>query len=367
MMNRNISPWEKECIRKRKQRRHWSPEMSLKVQEYDRNQKRQQAQQTLQSTSKGTPSESEKKRKFKVSIEQHDHGFKKSVKKLFTVGLNSPRKRDFLFDYFEQHGIKLGSDDVSKKDSKFDKNVSILQLKAFKLQNRVKDHKKMVCKIKDIYGSLNKASKALKIHYCTLWHLCQSPKTISNKQKEQMKCKMETLSQFYQQKSVTTNVPTARQSKKQFLTTTYEEAHAKYIDWCKSNKQTAVPFSTFYRLKPQNVYSVGKIPENQCCCKLCQNFKLDKIAIHEANIKGIGSTTTEIVLGSMCPVTDTGDGVIADFEYYNCISRNCKNCGKKKTFVGIYKEKILKANPGIFNESIDVETLGVDNSPIKKR
>ena len=115
MMNRNISPREKECIRKCEQRRHWSPEMRLKVQEYDHNQKRQQAQQTLQSTSKGTPSESEKKWKFKVSIEQHDHGFKKSVKKLFTVSLNSPKKRDFLFDYFEQRRIKLGSDDVSKK------------------------------------------------------------------------------------------------------------------------------------------------------------------------------------------------------------------------------------------------------------
>ena len=235
MMNRNISPWEKECIHKCEQRWHWSPEMRLKVQVYDYNWKRQQAQQTLQSTSKRTPSESEKKWKFKVSIEQHDHGFKKSVKKLFAVGLNLPKKRDFLFDYFEQRGIKLGSGNVSKKDSKFDKNVSILQLKAFKLQNRVEDKKKMVCKIKDIYGSLNKASKALKIHYCTLWQLCQLPKTISNKRKEQMKCKMETLLQFYQQKSVTTNVPTARQSKKQFLTTTYEEAHAKYIEWCKSN------------------------------------------------------------------------------------------------------------------------------------
>ena len=233
---------------------------------------------------------------------------------------------------------------------KSNKGVSILQLKAFKLQNRVEDHSKLVCKIKDLYGSLNKAAKALNIHYCTLWNLCQTPtKTVSNKRIEGMQNKMKKLSEFYKQKSVTTNVPTARQSKKKFLTTTYEEAHAKYVEWCNGNKMEAVPFGTFYRLKPDNVYSVGKIPENHCCCRLCQNFQLDKIAIWEANLKGIGSTTTEIVLDSMCPVTDAdaATDVHHEFGYYNCIARNCKKCGMKKTFVGIYKDKILKANPEI--------------------
>ena len=109
----------------------------------------------------------------------------------------------------------------------------------------------------------------------------------------------------------------------------------------------AVLFGTFYRLKPDNVYSVGKIPENHCCCKLCQNFHLDKIAIREGNFKGIGSTTTDIVLGSLCPVNDADTDILLDYGYYNCIARNCKKCGKKKTFVVIYKEKILKDNPEI--------------------
>ena len=112
---------------------------------------------------------------------------------------------------------------------------------------------------------------------------------------------------------------------------------------------TAVPFGTFYWLKPGNVYSIGKIPKNVCCCKLCSNFQLDKIAICEGNIKAIGSTTTEIVLGSLCPVTDadTETGILADFGCYNCIARKCKKCGQKKSFVGIYKDKILQANPEI--------------------
>ena len=181
-----------------------------------------------------------------------------------------------------------------------------------------------------------------------MWNLCQTPtKTISNKRTEGMKHKKDELSQFYHQKSVTTNVPTARQSKKKILTSTYEEAHAKYVAWCDSNEMNAVPFGTFYRLKPNNVYSVCKIPENQCCCKLCQNFQLDEIAIREANFKGIGTTTTEIVLGSLCPVTDAETDIILQYGYYNCIARNCKKCGKKKTFPRIYKEKILQANPEI--------------------
>ena len=110
-----------------------------------------------------------------------------------------------------------------------------------------------------------------------------------------------------------------------------------------------MPFGTFYRLKPENVYSVGKIPENHCCCRLCQNFHLDKVAINEAKIKGIGNTTTDIILGSLCPVTDTDGGVVADYGYYDCISRDCKKCGKKKTFSSIYKQKVLAANPEIKN------------------
>ena len=100
-----------------------------------------------------------------------------------------------------------------------------------------------------------------------------------------------------------------------------------------------VPFGTFYRLKPENVYSVSKIPENHCCCRLCQNFHLDKVALNEAKIKGIGHTTSEIILGSLCPVTDTDGGVVPDYGYYDCISRNCKKCGKKKTFSSIYKKR----------------------------
>ena len=103
---------------------------------------------------------------------------------------------------------------------------------------------------------------------------------------------MDILSQFYQQKSVTTNVPTARQSKRKFLTSPYEEAYAKYVAWCDSNQMNAVQFGTFYMLKPNDVYSVCKIPENQCYCKLCQNFQPDKIAIPEANHKETRTTTT---------------------------------------------------------------------------
>ena len=232
----------------------------------------------VQNTTTPPVTDRKQKIKCKVSLQQNEKGFKKSVKKLFTIGLNSPKKKEFMFDYFEKRGIKVECEEGAKDGFKSDQSVSILQLKAFKLQNRVEDHKKLVCKIKDLYGSLNKAAKALKIHYCTLWNLCQTPtKTISNKRTESMKHKKDKLSQFYHQKSVTTNVPTARQSKKKILTSTYEEAHAKYVAWCDSNEMNAVPFGTFYRLKPNNVYSVCKIPENQCCCKLCQNFQLAKL------------------------------------------------------------------------------------------
>ena len=275
----------------------------------------------------------------------------------------------------EQNNSKLHSPESDKCDKS--KSISVLQLKAFKLQNRVEDHRKMVHRIKEMYGSLSKAAKCLNVHYCTFWHLCQTPnKGVSNKRTEEMKDKMETLSNFYNQKSVTTNLPTARMAKKQFLTTTYEEAHSKYVQWCNANGIPFVPFGTFYRLKPCNVYSVGKIPENQCCCKLCQNFHLGKSCILQHKIKGIGSTTSELIMGSMCPVTDVTDGksTVAEYGYYDCISRNCSKCGKKKTFPDIYKQKIIKANPGIKHDNEIIKwkrwettiRIGKDGKPIKR-
>ena len=295
-----------------------------------------------------------KKQRLECTVvkEEINNGFKSSVKKIFKIGLNSPRKREILFDYCKKRGMKLECQDFKNRSPdtspSVTKSVSVLQLKAFKMQNRVEDHRKMVELIKDTFGSLNKAAKALNIYYCTLWNLCQTPtKSKSNKRIIVMKDKMETLAKFYTQKSVTTNVPTARQSKKHFLTSTYDEAYCQYVKWCKDSDMVPVPFGTFYRLKPKDVYCVGKIPENHCCCRLCQNFHHDKVGISESKIKGIGTTTKEIILGSMCPVTDTQGGVIKDYGYYKCISRNCKDCGKKKTFPDIYLKKIIDANPGI--------------------
>ena len=113
MMNRNISPWEKECMYKQEQRRHWSPKMHSKVQEYDCNWKQQQAEQSKSTT---TPPVTDRKQKIKckVNLQQNEKGFKKSVKKLFTIGLNSPKKKDFMFDYFEKRGIKIKCEECAK-------------------------------------------------------------------------------------------------------------------------------------------------------------------------------------------------------------------------------------------------------------
>ena len=330
------------------------------VQEYDRNRKRVHAEEFkfCQQEENTKANERKKQHRFnsKVIKEETNNGFTNKVKTVFKTGLNSPRKREILFKYCEDRGYKLECPELESNcesggtPPSVTKSVSLLQLKAFKLQHRVEDHRKMVEMIKTRYGSLNKAAKALNIHYCTLWNLCQTPTKRSSSSKKRVKImheKMETLSQFYTQKSVTTNVPTARQAKKHFLISTYDQSHSQYVKWCEENDMVPVPFGTFYRLKPKDVYCVGKIPENQCCCRLCQNFQLDKCGVNDAKIKGIGSTTKEIILGSLCPVTDTQGGVIPDYGYYNCISRNCKHCGKKKTFPDIYIKKIVDENPGI--------------------
>ena len=110
--------------------------------------------------------------KCKVIKVDSKNGFKTGVKKLFTVAINSPKKQQFLLEYCEKKGhqikceqnnSKLHSPESDKCDKS--KSISVLQLKAFKLQNRVEDHRKMVHRIKEMYGSLSKAAKCLNVHY----------------------------------------------------------------------------------------------------------------------------------------------------------------------------------------------------------
>ena len=129
-----------------------------------------------------------------------------------------------------------------------------LQLKSFKTQNRLKDHAHLVNELKAEYGSLRKAAFALNVPWKTFHGLCTPPLDHVKKRNMEMKEKKSVLDEFMSLNHVTKNLPCAQHAEKHFLVHTLSESYDLYKDWCKSKGIKEMPFSTFYRLKPKDVY-----------------------------------------------------------------------------------------------------------------
>ena len=346
-------------IRQRRHRENLTNEGKEKVKQYDRNRKREsrssgdvfcKEENVSNSVSKNGKVTSE------INEGKKENTFMKSAKEFVDESLGSPSKKDFLVEYFKSQGLSVNIEGVKKK------KFSVLQLKSFKLQNRAADHRELVQRIVDHYGSLLKASKDLNQHYSTFYNLCQPIKQKVHRNSEKRMHNEAVIQEFFDMKSTTTSFPQARLCKKQFMNTTYEEGYFKYVDWCKDKGYPAVSNKTFHRLKPDNVYKLADTPENQCTCILCQNFKKDRQCIEKYGIKGVAKHTNEIILQSMCSVTDADlkEGVFREFGNYDCISRNCCNCGYKKKGSKVvrsdyYEKKIKEANPGIYKDKTIIE------------
>ena len=280
-----------------------------------------------------------------------------------SVGFKSPSKTSFLIKHFKEQGLTVEMKeenlkqvtDAVQSEVSGKKKFSVLQLNSFKKQNRIADHKAMVDEILLHYGSLNKAAQELSIPYSTFYTLCQPVKSRTHKKIEQKKENANVLREFFQMKSTTTTFPHGRLANKMFMSCTYKESHEQYVKWCDERGIPSLSHSTFYRLKPNEVYKLADMPNNMCVCILCQHFKMGRRCIEENRIKGVASHTRDILIQSMCPVTDAMHGVLKEYGQYKCISRECKVCGTtiklgKKCRSSFYENKIKKENPGIYQD-----------------
>ena len=105
-----------------------------------------------------------------------------------------------------------------------------------------------------------------------------------------------------------------------------------------------MPFSTFYRLKPKDVYLIGDIPDKDCLCKHCLNYVLLVRAIHKYKIKEVSNSPKDMIKMTLCTICEmnVSFNVYPEHSYYDCIQRKCNLCDTKGVF-----DMLLKENPGI--------------------
>ena len=191
----------------------------------------------------------------------------------------------------------------------------------------------------------------LHVPYKTLHSLC----TPLVKKKKSVRETWVNIRAFYNQEIVSHEHPSVRLKGRRFMTSTLEECFTLYKDHCKKEGKVAVSFSTFARLRPQNVYKIDQTPDRQCICDECENFRLVRRTLNRLGIKGVPVHLKECIEMSLCKVndnnadsndsntdSDTCHQIDPNYGHIECINRNCKQCGKNFVLL-----TVLKANPNV--------------------
>ena len=147
--------------------------------------------------------------------------------------------------------------------------VSVLQLQFVKKSNRMKEHADLVKQLIKEFGSIRKASFQFGVPYKTLHRLCQAPVV----QKKETKQVWTDIKNFYISNVVSHELPSARCNRRCFLSMTLEECFIVYKEGCSREGKSNVSFSTFCRLRPKSVFTVGQTPDRQCICEQCEQLR----------------------------------------------------------------------------------------------
>ena len=227
------------------------------------------------------------------------------------------------------------------------KPLPLFQLQFLKAKNCVQEHAKLVTQIKKDYGSLCKASIVMNVHWTIFNRLCKPPQKKSKQLKEQWV----DIKTSYARDNVSQELPLARAKGQRYMTKTLEEAYHMYTEHFAKSGKKCVSFSTFCKMRPRNIYKIGQTPDCQCICDTCENFRLLHQSIKNYLIKSIEHHTDTCIKQSLCPVLESesntqsnSDGlnqVDPTYGYFNCITRNCKQCGSEVLM------QILEENPDL--------------------
>ena len=172
-----------------------------------------------------------------------------------------------------------------------------------KAKGHVKSFRKNVYSLLDQY-SVGDISKATKIPYHKInrmltwkrknphlmmytWKLPQSVKEVAD---------------FYWSSLISYELPDMQFCNKRFIRISIDEAYDVY-KMNLSNEMCCIGRSTFGKLQPKNVITVGNTPVHQCCCHTCQNFRLILLSMIRCGFKGINRNARKAVEASICGMT----------------------------------------------------------------
>ena len=264
------------------------------------------------------------------------------LSKMFEVAVNSPVKCSIVDKQLRKFEFIGGADSPKK--------FSIMHLQSLKSKNRLNEHRKLVADILVKFGSKRKAAKVLGVPRTTFIRLCTPKvKKVTNRTLR-FKERKGDLENWFLRDDISTGLPGAKLGKRRFLFTSLVENYKMYRLHCKELNKKPMPFSTYCKFHPKDVYSFTKTPKRQCVCEICDNFMKEKSSLVSHKVLGLkGLNIKDLVFKSICVADDNDITDVINqnqFGRIDCIRRQCIQCGTHK-----FREEILKLNEGIESDA----------------
>ena len=151
------------------------------------------------------------------------------------------------------------------------------------------------------------------------------------------------ISDFYRSPQISYNLPDMRFCTRKYMRMTIDEAYDIYKTG-KNHHERIIARSTFGKLKPNDVVTIDKTPNRQCCCDTCENFRIVILAMKRHGFKGLGINSKKCIEDSLCELSKLKNSGNTSYQWTkmpkkSCSFRNCVKCGS------IYeKKRLIKEN-----------------------
>ena len=173
-----------------------------------------------------------------------------------------------------------------------------------KAKGNIKFFQKKVYSMLDEYSVVD-ISKAMKIPYYKVNRMLtwkrKNPMSMTYTWKLPQSVKEE-VADFFCSSLISYELPDMRYCNKRFMRMSLDKVYDMY-KMNLSNEMRCVGRSTFSKLWPKNVITIGNTPVYQCCCHMCQNFRLILLSMIRCGFKGINRNSRKAVEASTCGMT----------------------------------------------------------------
>lgn len=198
--------------------------------------------------------------------------------------------------------------------------------------------------------SLTEISKSTEIPYYKVRRMIGLPQKEKNQDKYIRKLTddfKQKVANFYLHPSISYNLPDMRYCRRRYMRVSLKEAYEIFNQG--SGDERKIGFSTFAKLKPEEVLSINKTPSRQCCCEICENFRTIIMSMKRHKFRGVGSNMREAVMDSLCGAEIIPNSGETSLEFTkmpkkSCSLRMCNECG------------ILKEKKRLITENVNLLT-----------